>query len=160
MGDDIDEDQYDEFYKIVVIGDSGVGKSNIISRYTMNMFKEDSLTTVGVEFGHKTLEIDDKVIKAQIWDTAGQDRFKALVRGYYRNALGGIIVYSVTDRNSFDHLEKWLEELTNNADTGILVMLVGNKTDLESARKVTTQEGKGTRSRFLLNNSLLHSDVV
>jgi small GTP-binding protein len=152
MNDEIDElDQFDEIYKIVVIGDSGVGKSNIMIRYTMNLFKEDSLTTVGVGFGHKTVEIDNKIIKTQIWDTAGQDRFKALVRGYYRNAVGGLIVYSVTDRNSFNHLEKWLEELTSNADPGILVMLVGNKSDLESARQVSTQEGKDFAMKHGLN---------
>jgi len=137
-----DQDTYDHLFKIVVIGDSGVGKSNLISRYTTNTFREEARTTIGVEFGHKTIKLDEKIIKAQIWDTAGQDRFKALTRGYYRGAVGGLLVYSVTDRISFEHLEKWLEELTNHADPGILVMLVGNKADLQNDRKVTTQEGK------------------
>eukprot|EP00029_Vermamoeba_vermiformis_P003907 TRINITY_DN14441_c0_g1_i1.p1 TRINITY_DN14441_c0_g1~~TRINITY_DN14441_c0_g1_i1.p1 ORF type:complete len:241 (-),score=80.49 TRINITY_DN14441_c0_g1_i1:92-778(-) len=143
MGDEIEEqDQYDHLFKIVVIGDSGVGKSNLISRYTTNIFREEARTTIGVEFGHKTIKIEEKVIKAQIWDTAGQERFKALTRGYYRGAVGGLLVYSVTDKASFEHLEKWLEELTGHAEPGILVMLVGNKSDLQSARQVSTQEGK------------------
>jgi small GTP-binding protein len=143
MADDIEEnDTCDFLYKLVVIGDSGVGKSNLISRYTTNTFRDDPKMTIGVEFGHKVVKVDNKTIKAQIWDTAGQERFKALTRPYYRGAFGGLLVYSITDRASFEHLEKWLDELANNADPGILVMLVGNKADLESARVVSTEEGK------------------
>jgi len=125
----------------VVIGDSGVGKSNLIDRYTKDTFREETKTTIGVEFGHKTIKIDDKIIKAQIWDTAGQERFKALTRGYYRGALGALLCYSVISRTSFENCETWLEELVQHADPGILVMLVGNKTDLENLRQVPTSDG-------------------
>jgi len=134
-------EEHDLLYKVVVIGDSGVGKSNLIDRYTKDTFREETKTTIGVEFGHKTIRIDDKVIKAQIWDTAGQERFKALTRGYYRGALGALLVYSITSRQSFENCETWLEELVQHADPGILVMLVGNKTDLASQRDVKTDEG-------------------
>lgn len=135
--------------------------------YTKDTFREETKTTIGVEFGHKTLRIEDKVIKAQIWDTAGQERFKApllcpssrvfsllyraaidprllqaLTRGYYRGALGALLTYSITSRQSFENCETWLEELVQHADPGILVMLVGNKTDLANQRDVSTEEGR------------------
>jgi len=129
-------------YKVVVIGDSGVGKSNLIERYTKDTFKEETKTTIGVEFGHKTIKVDDKVIKAQIWDTAGQERFKALTRGYYRGALGALLVYSITNRVSFHNSETWLDELKTHADPGIIIMLVGNKCDLSNLREVPETEAK------------------
>jgi len=137
-----DLEDHDFLYKVVVIGDSGVGKSNLIERYTKDTFKEETKTTIGVEFGHKTIKVDDKVIKAQIWDTAGQERFKALTRGYYRGALGALLVYSITNRVSFSNCETWLEELKAHADPGIIIMLVGNKCDLSSLREVPEAEAK------------------
>jgi len=135
-----DREEHDFLYKVVVIGDSGVGKSNLIDRYTKDSFREEMKTTIGVEFGHKTMRIDDKVIKAQIWDTAGQERFRALTRGYYRGALGALLVFSISSRQSFNNCETWLEELMAHADPGILVMLVGNKNDMETQREVQTNE--------------------
>jgi len=137
-----DHDEHDFLYKVVVIGDSGVGKSNLIDRYTKDTFREETKTTIGVEFGHKTIRVDDKIIKAQIWDTAGQERFKALTRGYYRGGLGALLVYSILNKQSFENCETWLEELVTHVDPGILVMLVGNKSDMESLREVTTEEAK------------------
>jgi small GTP-binding protein len=137
-----DLEDHDFLYKVVVIGDSGVGKSNLIERYTKDTFKEETKTTIGVEFGHKTIKVDDKVIKAQIWDTAGQERFKALTRGYYRGALGALLVYSITNRVSFHNCETWLEELKAHADPGIIIMLVGNKCDLSNLREVPETEAK------------------
>jgi len=133
-----------------VIGDSGVGKSNLIERYTKDSFKEETKTTIGVEFGHKTIKVDDKVIKAQIWDTAGQERFKALTRGYYRGALGALLVYSITSRVSFSNCETWLDELKAHADPGIIIMLVGNKCDLTNLREVPEAEAKS----FAVKNKL------
>jgi len=137
-----EHEEHDFLYKVVVIGDSGVGKSNLIDRYTKDTFREETKTTIGVEFGHKTIKVDDKIIKAQIWDTAGQERFKALTRGYYRGALGALLVYSILSKQSFENCETWLEELVTHADPGILVMLVGNKTDMEQQREVSTDEAK------------------
>jgi Ras-related protein Rab-11A len=123
-----------------VIGDSGVGKSNLIDRYTKDQFRVETKTTIGVEFGHKNIKIDGKEIKAQIWDTAGQERFRALTRGYYRGAYGALLVYSITNRTSFENVDAWLQELVSYADPGIMVMLVGNKSDLEEHRDVSTEE--------------------
>lgn len=134
----MDSEQIHDFlWKVVVIGDSGVGKSNLIGRYTKDQFRVETKTTIGVEFGHKSLKIDNKEIKAQIWDTgllftflaiqiifrfsyflAGQERFRALTRGYYRGAYGALLVYSVTNKTSFDNCEVWLEELVQHADPG------------------------------------------
>jgi len=137
-----DLEDHDFLYKVVVIGDSSVGKSNLIERYTKDTFKEETKTTIGVEFGHKTIKVDDKVIKAQIWDTAGQERFKALTRGYYRGAFGALLVYSITNRVTFHNCETWLGELLAHADQGIIIMLVGNKCDLSNHREVPEAEAK------------------
>eukprot|EP01121_Diplochlamys_sp_Union-15-3_P007271 TRINITY_DN1836_c0_g2_i1.p1 TRINITY_DN1836_c0_g2~~TRINITY_DN1836_c0_g2_i1.p1 ORF type:complete len:214 (+),score=38.30 TRINITY_DN1836_c0_g2_i1:68-709(+) len=132
----------DFLYKILVIGDADVGKTNLISQYTTNSLREEIKATIGVEFGHKAVLIGDKLIKAQIWDTAGQERFKALTRGYYRGAAGCLLVYSVIDRQSFLNVEKWIDELVQYADPGILVLLVGNKIDLASQRQVPLHTAK------------------
>eukprot|EP01130_Rhizamoeba_saxonica_P004277 TRINITY_DN174_c0_g1_i1.p1 TRINITY_DN174_c0_g1~~TRINITY_DN174_c0_g1_i1.p1 ORF type:complete len:224 (+),score=66.15 TRINITY_DN174_c0_g1_i1:24-695(+) len=129
---------HDYLLKIVVIGESGVGKTNLIERYTKDTFYEESKSTIGVEFGHKTIEIDGSVVKTQIWDTAGQERFRALTRPYYRGAVGAVLVFSLADRESFDKLGSWFMELEMHADQGIHVMLIGNKSDLEDSRQVPT----------------------
>ena len=99
-------------FKIVLVGDSGVGKTNLLSRFTKNEFNLESRATIGVEFAAKTLTADNgEVIKAQIWDTAGQDRYRAIASSYYRGAAGAILVYDITKKRSFDNLEKWLTEL-------------------------------------------------
>jgi len=134
-----------------VIGDSDVGKSDLIDRFTKNSFRLETKSTIGAEFGHKTVQIDDKVINAQIWDTAGQERFKALTRGYYRGALGALLVYSITKRQSFDNAEYWLEDLLQHATPGICVMLVGNKSDLEDKREIHVTEAKDFAERNKLS---------
>lgn len=112
---------------MVVTGDGGVGKSNLLLRYARNEFFMDSKPTIGVEFASKNVTIESKIIKAQIWDTAGQDRFRAITEAYYRSAVGALVVYDITRRESFDHIEKWLEELYDNVGKQIIVILVGNK---------------------------------
>eukprot|EP01126_Amoeba_proteus_P019559 TRINITY_DN2011_c0_g2_i3.p1 TRINITY_DN2011_c0_g2~~TRINITY_DN2011_c0_g2_i3.p1 ORF type:complete len:199 (+),score=51.02 TRINITY_DN2011_c0_g2_i3:80-598(+) len=158
----MDDDGYDFLWKVVVIGDSGVGKSNLIDRYTKDQFREETRTTIGVEFGHKQLNVDGKDIKAQIWDTAGQERFRALTRGYYRGATGALLCYSVTNRVTFENCETWLDELMQHADPGIIVMLVGNKTDVHS-RDVTTEEGmefaQKNRLQFIETSAKDNSNV-
>ena len=99
-------------FKIVLLGDSGVGKSNLVFRFTKNEFNKDSKSTIGVEFATKTVQIDDnKLVKAQIWDTAGQERYRSIASSYYRGAVGALLVYDVTDRNSFNHVPMWLKEV-------------------------------------------------
>lgn len=134
-------DDYDYLFKIILIGDSGVGKSNILTRYTRKEFNLESKTTIGVEFAQKNLIIDGKTIKAQIWDTAGQERYRAITTAYYRGAVGALLVYDICKDSSFQNLEKWFKELREHADPQIVVMLIGNKTDLKHLRTIKTEEG-------------------
>jgi small GTP-binding protein len=136
-----EHDDYDYLFKIVLIGDSGVGKSNILSRFTRNEFSVESKSTIGVEFATRSIEIEKKVVKAQIWDTAGQERYRAITSAYYRGAVGALLVYDVTKKETFADVEKWLAELRDHADSKIVIMLTGNKCDLH-LRSVTTQDAE------------------
>ncbi len=136
------EDDYDFLFKIVLIGDSGVGKSNLLSRFTRNEFNLESKSTIGVEFATKSIEKDNMVIKAQIWDTAGQERYRAITSAYYRGAVGALLVYDIAKRNTYDNVSRWLKELRDHADPNIVIMLVGNKKDLRHMRQVRTEEAK------------------
>jgi Ras-related protein Rab-11A len=131
---------YDYLFKIVLIGDSGVGKSNILSRFTRKEFNLESKATIGVEFAQKSLEIDGKVIRAQIWDTAGQERYRAITSAYYRGAVGALLVYDISKASSFENVDKWLKELKDHADSQTVVMLTGNKSDLKHLRAIPTDE--------------------
>ncbi|ORZ08991.1 GTP-binding protein [Absidia repens] len=136
------DDEYDYLFKLVLIGDSGVGKSNLLSRFTTNEFNLESKSTIGVEFATKNIEIDNHTIKAQIWDTSGQERYRAITGAYYRGAVGALLVYDITRQTSFQNVTHWLKELREHADPNIVIMLVGNKSDLsETNRAVTTEEG-------------------
>lgn len=132
----------DYVFKIVLIGDSAVGKSQLLARFSRNEFSLDSKATIGVEFQTRTVVIDHKTVKAQIWDTAGQERYRAVTSAYYRGALGALLVYDISKRQSFDHVARWLEELRDHADKNIIIMLVGNKSDLENLRDVPTDDAK------------------
>ena len=134
------DDEYDFLFKIVLIGDSGVGKSNILSRFTRNEFDLESKTTIGVEFATRSIPIDNKTIKAQIWDTAGQERYRAITNAYYRGAVGALLVYDIAKHLTYENVERWLKELKDHADANIVVMLVGNKCDLRHLRAVPTEE--------------------
>lgn len=125
----------DYLFKVVVIGDSGVGKSNLLSRFTRDEFNLESKSTIGVEFATRSVSIEGKMIKAQIWDTAGQERYRAITSAYYRGAVGALIVYDITKDTSFENVEKWLAELKENASTDITMMLVGNKTVRRDCRR-------------------------
>ncbi|CAI9543492.1 unnamed protein product, partial [Staurois parvus] len=128
---------------VVLIGESGVGKTNLLSRFTRNEFNHDSRTTIGVEFSTRTLTLDGQLVKAQIWDTAGLERYRAITSAYYRGAVGALLVYDITKHQSYDSIERWLKELYDHADASIIVMLVGNKNDLaDEAREVPSEEAK------------------
>jgi Ras-related protein Rab-11A len=137
-----EDDSYDQLYKIILIGDASVGKSNILSRYLSNVFKQDTKSTVGVEFGSKKVSVNGVNIKLQIWDTAGQERYRAITSAYYKGSKGCLIVYDITSEKSFEDVEKWYEEINKTAGKDICVVLVGNKCDLESERKVSTEMGE------------------
>ncbi|PNY02237.1 ras-related protein RABA2a-like [Trifolium pratense] len=136
------EEEYDYLFKVVLIGDSGVGKSNLLSRFTRNEFCLESKSTIGVEFATRTLQVEGKTVKAQIWDTAGQERYRAITSAYYRGALGALLVYDVTKPTTFDNVQRWLKELRDHADANIVIMLIGNKTDLKHLRAVATEDAQ------------------
>ncbi len=135
-------DEFDYLFKVVLIGDSGVGKSNLLSRFTRNEFNLESKSTIGVEFATKNIQADNKIIKAQIWDTAGQERYRAITSAYYRGAVGALLVYDISKRSSYDNVSRWLKELRDHADQNIVIMLVGNKKDLRHMRQIQTDEAK------------------
>eukprot|EP00049_Salpingoeca_infusionum_P023147 m.10594 g.10594 ORF g.10594 m.10594 type:complete len:209 (-) comp5590_c0_seq1:397-1023(-) len=134
------DDEYDFLFKIVLIGDSGVGKSNLLSRFTRNEFNLESKSTIGVEFATRSIKVDGKTIKAQIWDTAGQERYRAITSAYYRGAVGALLVYDIAKHLTYDNVQRWLKELREHADTNIVIMMVGNKSDLRHLRAVATEE--------------------
>ena len=135
-----DEDNYDMIFKILIIGDSGVGKSNLLLRYVKNEFASDMRSTVGVEFGTKMLKIENYDVKAQIWDTAGQERYRAITSAYYKGAKGVLIVYDITRKNSFDNVDKWLNDFKMKSDEDAAIVIVGNKSDLINEREVSIEE--------------------
>uniref|UniRef100_A0A2N9GN49 Uncharacterized protein n=1 Tax=Fagus sylvatica TaxID=28930 RepID=A0A2N9GN49_FAGSY len=134
--------EYDYLFKIVLIGDSGVGKSNILSRFTRNEFCLESKSTIGVEFATRTLQVEGKTVKAQIWDTAGQERYRAITSAYYRGAVGALLVYDITKRQTFENVQRWLRELREHADSNIVIMLAGNKADLKHLRAVSSEDAQ------------------
>merc|ERR1711977_96966 len=143
-------DEYDYLFKVVLIGDSGVGKSNLLSRFTRNEFNLDSKSTIGVEFATRSIQVDNKTIKAQIWDTAGQERYRAITSAYYRGAVGALLVYDISKHQTYENVTRWLKELRDHADSNIVIMLVGNKSDLRHLRAVPTEEAK----QFASENNL------
>ena len=142
------EENYDVLFKIVLIGDSFVGKTNIMSKYLKNEFHEDSKATVGVEFGAKKFDIDGKAVKAHIWVTAGQERYKAITTTYYKGAKGALIVYDITRKETFDSVDRWISELNNSGDKNMTMLLIGNKCDLDSQRQVTKEQGEEKAKAF------------
>eukprot|EP00759_Apiculatamorpha_spiralis_P017617 PhF_6_TR23779/c0_g1_i1/m.33264/K07904/RAB11A; Ras-related protein Rab-11A len=130
------EVDFNFLFKIVVIGDSGVGKSNLMTRYTCDEFSVETPSTIGVEFMTKTLTISGRDVKAQIWDTAGQEKFRAIARSVYNGAKGAMIVYDITNQSSMNNVPSWIEELKKYADPPPVMMLIGNKCDLEHLRVV------------------------
>jgi Ras-related protein Rab-11A len=129
-------DAYDYLFKLTLIGDSGVGKTNILSRYTHNEFNLESKSTIGVEFATKDEQIDNNIARIQVWDTAGQERYRAITSAYYRGAVGVIIVFDITKYNTFEHIPEWLNQVKNHVDSNTVIAIVGNKVDLEHLRSV------------------------
>lgn len=134
------DDNYHYLFKVVLIGDSGVGKSNLLSRFTRNEFNLESKSTIGVEFATKSIKTEGKIIKAQIWDTAGQERYRAITSAYYRGAVGALLVYDISKLNTFENVARWLKELRDHANANIVIMLVGNKSDLRHVRAVSAED--------------------
>jgi len=132
----------DYIFKIVIVGDSGVGKSNILSRFTLNEFHNDSKATVGVELQTKLYSINGKIIKIQLWDTAGQERYKSITSAYFKGSKGAMIVYDITKQESFDSVDKWYQQVKEFGDDEVVIIQVGNKCDLKQNRKVDIEHAK------------------
>lgn len=157
------DNKIDYVFKVVLIGDSAVGKSQLLARFSRNEFSLESKATIGVEFQTRTVVVDHKTIKAQIWDTAGQERYRAVTSAYYRGAVGAMLVYDITKQQSFDHVQRWLEELRAHADANIVIMLIGNKSDLSNLRQVetdTAREFAEKESLSFLETSAMESTNV
>uniref|UniRef100_A0A7C8ZLL7 Ras-related protein RABA5a n=1 Tax=Opuntia streptacantha TaxID=393608 RepID=A0A7C8ZLL7_OPUST len=158
-----EEQAGDYLFKIVLVGDSAVGKSNLLARFARDEFYPNSKSTIGVEFQTQKMNIEGKEIKAQIWDTAGQERFRAVTSAYYRGAVGALLVYDISRRRTFDNIGRWLNELQTHSDMNVVTILVGNKSDLRDAREVTTAEGKAlaeSQGLFFIETSALDSSNV
>lgn len=133
---------YDYLFKILLVGESGIGKSCLLLRFADDAFTDAFISTIGVDFKIKTVDINSKCVKLQIWDTAGQERFRTITTTYYRGAHGVILCYDITDKTSFSKLPNWLSEIHKFAKEDVVVLLVGTKSDLAAKREVSTQEGQ------------------
>ena len=135
------DDDVDILIKVVIVGDSSVGKTNLLSRFVNNSFNQNSRNTIGVDFSAVDLSINGQNIKAQFWDTAGQEKYRSIASAYYKNAQGIIITYDVTREKTFENVNSWYNELREQGEPDVEIILIGNKIDLESERKVTSDQG-------------------
>ena len=159
----VEEEDYEMMVKIILIGDSAVGKTNIMSKYLRGQFQENSKATVGVEFGSKLFKIDNHNIKAQIWDTAGQEKYKAITGAYYKGSKGAFVVYDITRKETFDATDRWINDLKISSDPKINIILIGNKSDLEDKRDVLKEQGEEKAKSFgcaFLETSALNGDNI
>jgi len=147
-----DSSQYDLTFKIIIIGDPGVGKSCLTARAVNDKFESEYSPTIGFEFLTYSVKIKDKIIKLQIWDTCGQEMYRSLITNFYRNTSLAMMVYSIDSRESFEHINIWLKEIKIHSHPDVIIILIGNKSDLEEERKVTYEEAK----KFKEENKLLY----
>lgn len=132
---------YDLLFKLLLIGDSGVGKSCILFRFSDDAFNATFISTIGIDFKIKTIELKGKKVKLQIWDTAGQERFHTITTSYYRGAMGIMLVYDITNAKSFDNIAKWLRTIQEHANSDVEKMILGNKCDMEDKRVISKERG-------------------
>ena len=145
------ETNFNYLLKYIIIGDSAVGKSNILTRYVYEKFNEEFQSTLGVEFAAKNAIIDNKIYRIQIWDTAGQESFRSITRAYYKNSVCAFIVYDITNRTSFENVKTWLDDIQKQCPQTTFLVLVGNKIDLENERQILYEEG----ASFAEKNNML-----
>ena len=151
------EKKYDFIFKIILIGNSSVGKSSIIQRYIQKIFNDEYTCTIGVDFFMKTIDINEKLIKLQLWDTAGTERFKSITTGYYRGANAAFVVFDLTSRISFNSISEWIQNYYNysNPNSEKNVVLIGNKSDLKESREITEEE----INKFVVNNNIKYFET-
>ena len=146
-----EENNFQRIYKILLLGDSSVGKSCLLLRYCQEAFQELHLATIGLDFRLKTITLENnRVLKIQIWDSAGQDRFQSITKNYYKGANGILLVFDITDKSSFEHIRNWIEQIKEEAAEKIVIYLVGNKIDKNDQRVVNYDEGKKLAEEFKL----------
>ena len=139
-------------YKILILGDSSVGKTCFLTRYADNTFQEVHMSTIGIDYKLKNVKMEDgKIVKLQIWDTAGQDRFRSITKNYYKGANGIVVIFSVTDKRTFGNVKSWIHQIKAEVDEKVTIILVGNKIDDEENREVTKEEGEETARNFGLD---------
>ena len=143
-----DEGNFDYSFKYIIIGDAYVGKSNLLLRYAHGQFKDDYQLTIGVEFAAKNVKIRGKTYRIQIWDTAGQESFRSITRGYYKSSVCALVVYDISNKESFNNISTWIEDCKNQSPKTIFFVLVGNKSDLEDKRQVSTEEGQELAEKY------------
>ena len=146
---------YNYLFKYIIIGDPSVGKSNLLMKFAHNKFTDEYQATIGVEFGAKNIGIDQQIYRIQIWDTAGQENFRSITRAYYKNSVCAMVVYDITNRESFEHVQNWIEDVKNQSPKTVLIILLGNKVDLDDDRKVSYDEG----NEFATKNGLLFMET-
>lgn len=129
-------------YKIVFLGEQAVGKTSIITRFMYDTFDTNYQATIGIDFLSKTMYLDDRTVRLQLWDTAGQERFRSLIPSYIRDSSVAVVVYDVTNKTSFQNCDKWIEDVKSERGSEVVIMLVGNKTDMPDKRQVTAEEGE------------------
>jgi len=139
---------YDYLIKLLLIGDSGVGKSCLLLRFSDDSFTPSFITTIGIDFKIRTVELEGKRIKLQIWDTAGQERFRTITTAYYRGAMGILLVYDVTDEKSFANIRNWIRNIEQHASESVNKMLIGNKCDMSDKRVVDSERGKALADEY------------
>lgn len=143
--------EYDYLFKIIIIGNSAVGKSSLLLKFTDRTFLANQISTIGVDFKIQTMQIDDKIIKLQIWDTAGNERFKTITTSYYRNSNGICIVFDITNKESFNSLPDWFSEIDRFASDNVCKILIGNKSDLEKQRQVSKEDAKELANKYKID---------
>ncbi|KAI8975638.1 ras-related protein rab-4B [Mycotypha africana] len=144
-------DAYDFLFKLLLVGDSGTGKSCLLYHFLENQFKKNSMNTIGIEFGTRIIQIADKSIKLQIWDTAGQERFRSLTKSYFRGTAGALVVYDISNRDTFLGVRSWLNDVRTLANPELVIILVGNKSDKSDEREVSYLEA----SRFAQEHEIM-----
>lgn len=149
----MEDEDHDAFYKFILLGDAGVGKTNIFSRFICDEFALETPSTITMEFGRKVLEINDKKVKLQIWDTAGQEKYRAVTKNYIKGSRGVLLIYDISKAETFKNIDSWYNLIQENGDKDTVVELIGNKYDLEEAREVSEEEGK---NKALELNSLFN----
>mmetsp|Transcript_24896 Transcript_24896/g.25117 ORF Transcript_24896/g.25117 Transcript_24896/m.25117 type:complete len:208 (-) Transcript_24896:294-917(-) len=145
---DADEEPYDIHIKLLMLGDQGVGKTCILLRYCHDSFSSTFITTIGIDFKIKTVDVDGMRTRLQIWDTAGQERFRNITISYFKGAHGVVLVYDITERATFDSISHWMEQIQEHADDAVNVILIANKSDRETDRKVTREEGVALARKY------------